>query len=335
MAKTSGTQTNVGLGIESYAAPGVSVAETVFIPWLDLSMQDVVEKAHFTSARGLRNQSSNSMIRRKFSQGSLSFVPNPTVMPYFLSMALGGVSSATIVDGTYTHTFSVNNTNVTPRTATFTIEEGAIQGRSYLNTVCNSLNFEVSDSYAKCTVDLIGAYSTSDTYTESFANNTEFAYHQMTVKFGTTLTNADAASATPLKGFTLNINNNVLLDEAFLSGANTIAVGNLVFGRLEITGSYTLHFSDTTELAKYQANTKNACVVTLTGSIVGGGTTTEKVTFRLGRLILTKPPVEYNVDGLLILTQEFKVEYEATDLEMGATVVNTTNNASTRVYDKA
>lgn len=335
MAKTSGTQTNVGLGIESYAAPGVSVAETVYIPWLDLSMQDIVEKSHFTAARGIRNMSSNSMIRRKYSQGSVGFVPNPTVMPYFLSLALGGVSSASIVDGTYTHTFSVNNTNATPRTATFTIEEGAIGGRSYLNCVCNSLNFEVSDDYAKCTAELIGQSSASDTFSESFANATEFAYHQMTVKFGTTLTNADGASATPLKAFTLNINNNVLLDEAFLSGSTDITDGNLVMGRLEITGSYTLHFENTTELAKYQANTKNACVVTLTGAVVGGGATTEKVTFRLGRLILTKPPVEYNIDGLLVLTQEFTVEYEATDLEMGATVTNTVNNASTHVYDKA
>lgn len=335
MAKTSGTQTNIGLGIEGLATPGTSVAETVYIPWQDFSFQDIVEKSHFTSARGLRNMSSNSMIRRRYSQGSISFVPNTTIMPYFLSMALGGVSSASVVDGTYTHTFTVQNTNTTVRTATLTIEEGAIQGRSYLNCVCNSLNFEVTDDYAKCTVELIGQYSTSDTFTESFAQATEFAYHQYTAKFGTSLTNADGASATPLKGFTLNINNNVLLDEAFLSGSADITDGNLVFGRLEVTGSYTLHFSDTTELAKYQANTKNAMVVEFIGAVVGGGSTTEKLSFRLGKLILTKPPVEYNLDGLLTLTQEFTVEYDATDLEISAKVTNTVNNASTRVYDKA
>lgn len=334
MAKTGGTQVNVGLGIESYAAPGVAVAETVFIPWADFSIQGVSEKAHFTSARGIRNMSSNSMIRRRYSQGSIGFVPNVKNFPYFLSLAMGGVSSSGVSDSAYTHTFTINNTNATPRTATVTIEEGAIQTVQYLNMVCNSLNFEVSDGYAKATAELIGGFVGTDTISESYANETEFAYHQMTAKFGTSVSNASGNSATPLKGFTLNLNNNVLLDEAFLSGANTITAGNLIPGRLEITGSYSLHFENTTELAKYQANTKNAMIVTFTGSLIGSSSL-ETIQFKLGRLVLTKPPVEYNIDGLLVLTQEFTVEYEATDVELTAVVINNVNNASTRVYDKA
>jgi hypothetical protein len=62
--KTSGTQVNVGIGIESAAAPGTAVAEAHFIPWTDFSLQGVAEKAMFTSSRGLRLQNSNSMIRR-------------------------------------------------------------------------------------------------------------------------------------------------------------------------------------------------------------------------------------------------------------------------------
>jgi hypothetical protein len=106
MAKTSGTQTAVGLGIESYAAPGVAVAETVFIPWADFSIQSIAEKALFTSARGIRNMSSNSMIRRKYAQGSIGFIPNVKTMPYFLSLALGSISSSGVSDSAYTHTFS-------------------------------------------------------------------------------------------------------------------------------------------------------------------------------------------------------------------------------------
>jgi hypothetical protein len=334
MVKTGGTQVAVGLGIESYAAPGVAVAETVFIPWLDFSLQGVAEKSHFTSARGLRNVSSNSMIRRKYSQGSLAAVPDVKLMPYLLSLALGGVSSSTVSDSAYTHTFTVNNTNATPRTATLTIEEGGLQTVQYVNCVCNSLNLEVSDDYAKVTVEFLGKFPGTDTISESYANETEFAYHQYTAKFGTSLSNAAGNSATPLKAFSLNINNNVLLDEAFLSGSNEITAGNLVNGRLEVTGSYTLHFENTTELAKYQANTKNALIVTFTGSLIGASSL-ETIQFKLGRLVLTKPPVEYNIDGLLVLTQEFTVEYEATDLELQAIVINNVNSASTRVYDKA
>lgn len=334
MAKTGGTQVSVGLGIESYAAPGVAVAETYFIPWADFSMQSVSEKSLFTSARGVRNTSSNSMIKRRYSQGSIGFIPNVKNMPYALSLALGGVSSSTVTDSAYTHTFTVNNTNATPRTATVTVEEGAVQTVQYLNCVCDGLSFEVSDDYAKVSVDLIGGFAGTDTISESFANETEFAYHNYTAKFGTSLSNAAGNSATPLKGFKLDIKNNVQLDEAFLSGANTITAGNLVNGRLEVTGSYSLHFENTTELAKYQANTKNAMIVTFTGALIGASSL-ETVQFKLGRLVLTKEPIEYNLDGLLVINQEFTVEYDATDLEVQAIVINAINNASTHVYDKA
>lgn len=332
MAKTAGTQVVIGLGIESYAAPGTAVAEAIFLPWTDFSVQGVSEKALFNSARGLRNMASNSMIRRKYSQGSFSVIPDVKNMPYLLSLALGSISSSSVADSAYTHTFTVNNTNATPRTATLTIKEGGVQTVQYLNCVCNSLNFEVSDGYAKATAEIIGQFPGTDTISESFSSETEFAYHQMSAKFGTSLTAAASNSATPLKSFTLNINNNVLLDEAFLSGSNGITSGNLVMGRLQVTGSYSLHFSDTTELAKYQANTKNAMIVTFEGSLIGASSK-ETVQFKLGRLVLTAPPQEYNIDGLIVLNQEFEVEYEATDKEVTAVVINAINNASTHAYD--
>ena len=334
MAKTSGTQVAIGLGIESYAAPGTAVAEAIFIPWLDYSIQGVSEKSMFNAARGLRNMSSNSMIKRKYSTGSIGFVPNVKVMPYFLSLAMGSVSSSGVSDSAYTHTFTINNTNATPRTATLTTEAGAVQTAQYKNMVCNSLSIEVSDDYAKATAELIGMFPGTDTISESFTTQTEMAYHNYTVKFGTSLSNAAGNSATPLKSFSLNINNNVLLDEAFLSGSNEITAGGLIPGRLQITGSYSLHFSDTTELAKYQANTKNAMIVTFEGALIGA-TSKETIQFKIGKAVLTKAPLEYNIDGLIVINQEFEVEYDATDVELTAVVINNVNNASTHVYDTA
>lgn len=332
MAKIAGTQVTVGLGIESFAAPGVAVAESVFIPWLNFSIQGVSEKSHFVSARGLRNRSSDSMIRRKYAQGSIAFVPTAKTMPYFLSMALGSVSSSAVADSAYTHTITVNNNNATPRTATITAKAGGVQTAQYLNCVCNSLNFEVSDDYATATVEVIGQFPGTDTVTESYVTETEMAYHNTTVKFGTSLSNAAGNAATPLKSFKLNLNNNVQLDEAFLSGSNGITSGGLVMGRLQITGSYSLHFQDTTELAKYQANTKNAAIVTMEGALIGAATK-ETVQFKLGRIILTKPPIQFAIDGLVVLNQEFEVEFDATDFEMSAVCINNVNNATTHVYD--
>lgn len=338
MAKTSGTQVNVGIGIESLGAPATAVAEAYFIPWLDYSMQAISEKSMFNSARGLRNMASNSMIKRRYSQGSISFIPNVEVVPFFLSLVLGSVATATASgeSAVYDHTFTVQNTNASVRTATLTTEEGGVQTTQYTNVVCNALNLEVSDDYARMTADLIGKFPGTDTVSESYSQETEFAYHQLAVQFGTSLSNAAGNNATPLKSFNLNINNNILLDEAFLSGDNEIVDGGLIPGRLQVTGSYSLHFSDTTELNKYKANTKNAVIATFTGADIGvTDNGVEQIQIKLGRIVLTSPPVEYDIDGLLVLTQEFELEYDATDGDITVIVTNEQANGSGSRYNPA
>jgi len=319
MAKTGGRQVNIGLGIES--AAGTAVAETIFLPWTGFSVQAIAEKELFNSARGIRNMASNSMIKRKYAQGSISAVANVANAPYFFGMALGTVATTGPVDSAYEHTCTVQNINASMKTATLTIEDGAIQTAQYTNVVCDSLNLEVSDGYASITMEVIGQFVTTDTISESYTEETEFAYHNMTIKFGTSVSNASSQSATPIKSFSLNIANNVQLDEAFLSGANTIISGGLIAGSMQITGSYSLHFEDTTELAKYKANTKNAAVIQFTGATIGSAES-EEIRINLAKLVLTSPPVEYNIDGLLVLNQEFEVEYGATDSEISVVVTN-------------
>ena len=64
--------------------------------------------------------------------------------------------------------------------------------------------------------------------------------------------------------------------------------------------------------------------MTFTGAVTGGGTTPESITIKLGRLVLTGEPKEYNLDGLTMIKQSFTVEYEATDEEVQVVVVNDT-----------
>ena len=127
---------------------------------------------------------------------------------------------------------------------------------------------------------------------------------------------------TPLLNFSISVNNNVLVDEAFLSGANTPVAGGFVAGSLQIKGSYTLQFADVVELAKYQANTLSALIVTVTGAPIGVVPTNEKIVIKLGKLVLTKAPLEYTLDGLVHVKQEFEVQYDATDKEMAVVITN-------------
>lgn len=319
MAKIGGTQVNVGIGIEE--TPGTPVAATIFPKWNDLSLQAISEKSLFNSQRGVRNMASNSMIRRKYSEGSMGVVPNVEIAPYFFGLALGTVASATVVDSAYLHTITVQNANASMKYATVLVEQGGEVTERYSNCVCNTLNLDVSDDYASMTIGLIGGFPDTGTVTEAFTQETEFAYHQYTAKFGTSISAASGNAATPLKSFSLNINNNVLTDEAFLSGSNEPVAGGFVAGRLQITGSYTLQFDGLTELDKYKANTLNAVIVEFVGALIGLSSL-ETITINLADLVLTSPPKEYNLDGLVLLTQEFEVQFDATDDEISVVVSN-------------
>lgn len=136
-----------------------------------------------------------------------------------------------------------------------------------------------------------------------------------------TMAGGVAPAATPLVGFSLAINNSVLLDDAFLSGSSQPVTGGFIAGPLTIKGSYTVQFSDTTELAKYKANTNQAMIVNLNGAQIGL-VSQEKIQFKIGRLVLTKAPIEYQIDGITMIKQEFEAQYDATDKELTCVITN-------------
>lgn len=322
MTQVAGRQVEIGIGIETAAGTPVTAAN--FFKWDSFSMVPMSDKITLDSARGIRNKTSNNLILRKYGKGSIEFVPTVDMIPYVLGMVMGTRSSGLHAGETtvYDHTFSIQNANASMKTATLFVKQAGVQTERYSNVVADSFDLTVDKDFAKCKVGFLGAYPDTGTITPAYTQDTLFSRNELTAKFGATLTLAAAAAATPLAAFSLSVNNNVLFDDAFLSGANTPAAGGFIAGSLEIKGSYTLQFTDTVELAKYQASTKNAMIVTLQGASIGIVPSKETIKFNLGALVLTKAPTEYQLDGITMIKQEFVVQYDATDKELGAVVTN-------------
>lgn len=327
MAKIGGRQVEIGIGVEATA--GTAVATTGYLKWDSFTMQGISDKVSLSSARGIRNKTSNSIVAKQYGKGDIEFSPTVESMPYAMRLFMGSLSSAAHAGETtvYDHTMTVQNANASMKTATLIVSEGAVQIERYANTVVDTFDLTVEKDLAKCKIGLISGYPDTSTMTTSYTRDTLFSRNQMTVKFGTSLTAAASASATPLVAFTLSGNNNVQFEDAFLSGSASPVAGGFIAGPLEIKGSYTLQFSDTVELAKYKANTLNAAIVTLAGANIGVVPTPEAITFKIGKMVLTKAPLEYNLDGVVYVKQEFVAEYDATDKEL--TVVVTNTNAGT------
>lgn len=451
MAKIAGRQVEVGIGIES--TPGTAVAATDYFKWDSFAFQSNVDKVMLTSARGIRNEISNSIINRRYGKGALECVPTVDIMPYVFGLAMGSRTTTTDGDASgivYDHTFTVQNNNAAMHTATFLVKQGSIQTEQYTNCVVDTMDITIDKDLAKCKLGLLGAYpNTGASFSSSYTKDTLFTRNQMTVQFGaslstaygtaasTTLTNSGTIPATgssfvigtqtytwvtaltgaayevligvsvatslvnaqsaingttgagstygtgtianptfiaptvtsttltltailtgtqnnsiattassspashctwsgstvnsgtpgtgsvplPLINFSFNHTNGVLFEDAFLSGSTDPVAGGYVAGPLMIKGSYTLQFADAIGLAKYQANTNDACIVTLMGARIGTSAN-ESIICKFGRLILTKAPLEYQIKGLTYLKQEFEIQYDATDHEFTAVVVN-------------
>src|SRR3954452_11142057 len=167
MSKIGGTQVEVGIGLEGTA--GTAVAASVFPKWSELSMQAVVEKTMLKSARGIRNETSDSRIRRKYSKGSLGVVPNVKNAAPLFYLALGSLSSSSVSDSAYTHTITPQEANASMKTATVLVAEGGIQTERYANVVANALNLEVTDDYGKLTADLLGGFPDTTTLSPSYS----------------------------------------------------------------------------------------------------------------------------------------------------------------------
>jgi hypothetical protein len=450
MAKTGGPQVELGIGIETTA--GTAVAAADYLKWDTLSFQSMSDKVMLNSARGIRNKASNSTIINQYGKGSIEFFPSTDILPYILGLLLGTRNSATHAGEStvYDHTFTVQNSNASMKTATFYVAQGGVQTEKYTNCVVDSFDLTVEKDLIKAKIGVLGNFPTTGSISSSYTQDTLLARNDMVAYFGSTLAAATGTAGTttltsagvfadadtitigsitytmktaltnsgntpyevligvsatvsldnlksaingtgtagttmgfgttahpqvkattktattlliqalqlgttansiattkvsanftwtgatinagtpgtgtnptPLVAFTLAINNNVLFQDAFLSGSTSPAAGGFIAGPLEIKGSYTLQFADVVELGKYQQNTNSAMIVNILGALLGVVQTQELIQFKLGRLVLTKAPIEYQLEGIVLLKQEFEVQYDGTDKEVTAVITNT------------
>ncbi len=189
-----------------------------------------------------------------------------------------------------------------------------------VGTLAHPLVYATTVAATTLLVKAIQYGTTPNAYTTTQAGTSHCTWAGATFNSGTPGT---GSNPTPLVALSLSGNNNVLFDDAFLSGAATPVAGGFIAGPLELKGSYTLQFADTTELAKYQQNTLSNLVVVMNGALLGVVPTRETITLKFGDLVLTKAPLEYNIDGMNYVKQEFEVQYDSTDKELTAIVTNT------------
>ena len=145
------------------------------------------------SARGIRNQTSNNIVNRKYGKGDIEFVPTVDIMPYLLSLAMGTKTSSAAHSGesaVYDHTFNIQNANASMKTATILVKQGSTQTERYANCVADTLDLTFDKDFAKCKVGFLAGFPDTGSITSSYAQETLLARNNLSATFGASLSAA-------------------------------------------------------------------------------------------------------------------------------------------------
>lgn len=292
----------VGIGLEAVAGTPVTPTH-----WLQVegnpTINDKFEFANIESARGRVEKSQGQKLMKKKGEGAVEMILDEIACVLPLAMILGSGVSASAGGGLYTHTLTIANSN-TPKTGTIVLDR-ITDVRKFAGAVATGIELKVSDGFAMLKMDFVSNESATGTASESYSTVTNFSFKELSAKFGTDTSAANAASATPLSGVDLAIKREA--EVIYQSGSNSPA--KIAHKTLETSGNYSLLFEATTDRDKYLNETANAMILTFTdvdGNII-------KIT--LPKVLINNWESSNAINDIVTQTADFIAHYDATATE--------------------
>ncbi len=312
-----GREPTVGVGIESI--PGTAVLATKYLPFVTCNIRGIQEPIVDESVKGIRDKTWGAITGPKHGEGDIETYADAENAAYLLYPALGSCSSVTASgeSAVYEHTITRKASNP-PKTLTV-IYNDTQDTRKYAYSVINTLELNVSDGLATISANILSKFPTSGTGTQAITEERVLAFKDYTIKFGSGATGtaalvaAAAADATPVRNFTLKINNNA--EVQYLSGDNDAA--QVSFGEFEVDGEYTLFYENTTDRDHYEtlldsSNPIRAMIVSFTGDSIGSAET-EEIQIKIPNFHLNERTVDTASGGFITENPSFVAEYDPTE----------------------
>lgn len=295
MAITIGRLGYLGLGFEG--TPGTpDTTPDVYLPYTDISLRGHHEPIEVIGATTSRHQQKDSVVGKKWGEGDVAIDLDVVNSGYLFKMALG---QEVLVTGTpNTHTFYTTVSGNTPKTATL------IQGRDtdvqqYAFGAIDELSVEVSDALATMSASIMSDFPTvGAAQTVTTTSGTVFAFHNMGVRFGSDLSNASSANATPVNDLSVTISNN--LEVIHRSGS--ASVSTIRTKQMNVGGQYTLFFDSVTDRDAYYNLNKRALEMRFTGN------NNEELRMRVPRFRLAEGEISTGLEDFFVIGCEWVAE---------------------------
>ena len=312
---------SIGIGIES--VPGTTVAPTDWTKQMKLSLERMTEVAENKSAVGRVEDTLDSAIVQKWSEGSLEGLVGDTTIGYLLYALLGTKAVAANADASGTikdHTFDVAQTN-TPPTLTFARKDPITDRRHGMGTV-ESLDIDVKPAeYVSFSSAIKALFGGTATNTVAYGTDNYFTSKHATVKIASNVAGLAGATAPKLKSFKMSIKNPAT-PFVPLGGVDPTVITSSV---VSVEGEMVLQYEDTTYETLWENNTVQAMSLTLLNTDITIGTSANP------KIAITLPKVRFrpfsksdDLDGIVEQTLSFKAEL---DLSAGYLVRVVVTNA--------
>jgi len=239
-----------GIALEETA--GTAVAPTHYFQFLECTLAEKMAIIGDTQARGSRYAEGPAPVEgKKSGEGKIEICVDPTIFPYFAALALNSISSEVSGDD-YKHTSVLTGGN-DPLTAT--IWRGrVVDSRQFSNAVVNSMELSFADDVVKATIDLLSKYPTTQARTATKTALKLYTFKNASLKID--------SETFKVQEFSLKIENNV--EAKYAPGSND--VDRFIAKEAKISGSFKLLFESTDQREIFEGLTKQAMVLTLTGS---------------------------------------------------------------------
>lgn len=209
MSAVLGRTRAYGLGKESVA--GTAVAATKWIPQMDLTVEDKIDRIYDTSALGTRFGEFAADTNMTSADGNINGVVYDQSFGMIALAAMGSVSTAThpSATGVKVHTFSIASTLPTYTISTNDANEGIRFAYGILDTLELKMSQGEYVSFASTWKALQGATAAN---TVTYVSENRFRPQDVVVKIASSVAGLGAATPLRVKDLTLKLNNNIITE---------------------------------------------------------------------------------------------------------------------------
>lgn len=309
------------LGICKETVRGTAQDPTMSIPIKELSYDTKTVIKEIGGAMGNIQQNRETVVTKKFAEGSFKADMDDKAMGYILTGLFGAVPTTTGTTN-YVHTFAIANNNV-HQSLGIRIQDPNINVDFPLAMI-DSFDFSVEpENIVEYNVNFRsrgGADTTTDTPVYTALGNI-FNHTQAVIKIASNVAGLAASSAVSVTNFKLSVKKNV---EDF-NDLGSITTAEIVNKMIEVEGEIELGYSDQVYRDLMLAGTYQAMSITLTKGI------NNSISFTMPKLPFSGWEPNKPLDDIATQTVKFKALYDATNSAdlISAVLKNQTTNYTT------